>query len=1117
MRVVIHQPPHALNAMINRFCVSLCLGLLTLSVLGQTPLPRFDRAEIIGLEQGMPRGLIFDITKDRRGFMWFGVFNTAHRGGLVRYDGTELKTYFRDPNDPYAITSNGIIDILEDRERDGLWVCTSLGLNWFDPYSERFKAYSHTWSENVYQDRQGEVWASLRTADDKGIIGRYDPEADSFQIVPFPREYLRGTVSFCQDVKSDSILWIGSFEGLIRYNKETLQASAAIRQTDPDPNRELKLNMTEDLYQHSNGMLMLMNFEGGLSLYHPPTQSFSTVQGKNKEYFLPGAGNSRILDILPHQGNQLWLSSQRGLALFEVEKREILRFWPNENGRYFGASYLDEAGGFWVKTGESKVAYYHPELNQMETIRLQGLLSESEILGNMELSGDGRRILVNPFYRGRGLIWYDLDSKESGRYLLPEESALTWDFTVLPNQEILASGRDQLWVLSPGDNAFRPYGDAFRYPDYLGSKLFRSRSGDIWVAVREKGVYRLDPSSREVKKLYPIDRGNNPIARIFEDQQGAIWICLSYGFALLKPGAAELSFFHSMTDHITQIDQGPDGLIWMTVQGQGLAWMNPEKPEEGFLGFLTKEDGLLSNSLYDIAFRANGNLWISTDQGLNVIDPLEKKVLNAFKLDKIKIEGFIATGSLSLVSLPDGRMALSYIDRLFLFDPEELRQNQSVARVYISEVLHGGQSLDGRQNKMFQDEIALRYDQVPLRLHFSAIRYGQITPPRFQYRLSGVDADWVDAGEQRAVTYSSLPAGKQVFEVRVGDAQGQWQPGTARLTITVIPPWWQSGWAYLGYVLLLGLAIWAFIRWRLYYLRLHYERETALAAEASAREASEAKSAFLSTVSHELRTPLTSVIGFAKINKKRLAKRVLPNVDPADEATHKALGTISRNNEVIISEGERLTALINELLDLAKIESGKVEWKMVALKPAELIERAVNATAALLEQKPSLKLITEVPDDIPIVSGDRDRLLQVLINLISNAVKFTDSGHVTLAVNIPRLKPTPLPRGAHKANEMRESPFEGAAAGARGDVLFTVSDTGSGIPADQLSKVFERFRQVEDNQAGKPKGTGLGLPICKQIVEHHGGRIWVESELGKGSSFCFSLPLSNRAKTGQKV
>ncbi|MDW3651178.1 MAG: HAMP domain-containing sensor histidine kinase [Bacteroidia bacterium] len=249
-------------------------------------------------------------------------------------------------------------------------------------------------------------------------------------------------------------------------------------------------------------------------------------------------------------------------------------------------------------------------------------------------------------------------------------------------------------------------------------------------------------------------------------------------------------------------------------------------------------------------------------------------------------------------------------------------------------------------------------------------------------------------------------------------------------------------------------------------------------------EANKAKSVFLSTVNHELRTPLTSIIGFAKINQKRIEKRLLPFLTE-DPKRHNILRKILKNNEVIISEGGRLTSLINELLDLAKIESGKMDWNMDEFQPSDLIERATNATSSLFIQKPSLKLIKEIPHDLPQITGDQNRLLQVLINLISNAVKFTDAGQVRLRVTLPS-----------------------SSEGQGKNIRFQLTDTGSGIPANQLDKVFERFKQVEDNQTGKPKGTGLGLPICKQIVEHHKGRIWVESEIGKGSSFFFSIPFS---------
>ncbi len=254
--------------------------------------------------------------------------------------------------------------------------------------------------------------------------------------------------------------------------------------------------------------------------------------------------------------------------------------------------------------------------------------------------------------------------------------------------------------------------------------------------------------------------------------------------------------------------------------------------------------------------------------------------------------------------------------------------------------------------------------------------------------------------------------------------------------------------------------------------------EEAEKARAVAVEADAAKSSFLSTVSHELRTPLTSVLGFAKIIKKRLEERIFPLVPTEDRKIAQTIQQVDENLKVVVSEGERLTKLIDDVLDLAKIEAGKLEWHMEPVTVADVIDRATAATSSLFEQK-GLRLAKDVDPDLPAVTGDRDRLIQVVINLVSNSVKFTDAGTVTC-------------RAVRRGNE----------------IVVSVADTGMGIaPADQ-PKVFERFKQVGDTLTDKPKGTGLGLPICREIVEHHGGRIWVESALGRGSTFLFTLPLA---------
>ncbi len=254
------------------------------------------------------------------------------------------------------------------------------------------------------------------------------------------------------------------------------------------------------------------------------------------------------------------------------------------------------------------------------------------------------------------------------------------------------------------------------------------------------------------------------------------------------------------------------------------------------------------------------------------------------------------------------------------------------------------------------------------------------------------------------------------------------------------------------------------------------EAETASKA---AEKANDAKSAFLSTVSHELRTPLTSVLGFAKIIRKRLDEKIFPIVDKSDAKTVKTIGQISENLHVVISEGERLTHLINDVLDLAKIEAGKMEWNQENVSMPEVAERAIAATTSLFDQK-ALKLIKKIDTDLPEITGDKDKLIQVIINLISNSVKFTDKGSVTCR-----------------------------AYQEKGELIVSITDTGIGIAPGDYGAVFEQFKQVGgDTLTDKPKGTGLGLPICKEIVEHHGGRIWVESEVGKGSTFSFALPVN---------
>ena len=227
------------------------------------------------------------------------------------------------------------------------------------------------------------------------------------------------------------------------------------------------------------------------------------------------------------------------------------------------------------------------------------------------------------------------------------------------------------------------------------------------------------------------------------------------------------------------------------------------------------------------------------------------------------------------------------------------------------------------------------------------------------------------------------------------------------------------------------------------------------------------KSEFLTSMSHELRTPLNSIIGFADV--------LLQGIDGE-------LNDIAMNDiQLIHNSGKHLLALINDILDLAKIESGKMELVRDAVDIKEVTNAVLATSGSLVKDKP-VQIIVNVPEMLPPVYADKLRLNQILLNLVSNAAKFTHEGTITIRAAIDNNKPDTM--------------------------IISVVDTGIGIPANKLNTIFERFRQADSGTTRKYGGTGLGLPICRQLVEMHGGTLNLRSEEGRGSEFYFSMPLA---------
>jgi PAS domain S-box-containing protein len=233
------------------------------------------------------------------------------------------------------------------------------------------------------------------------------------------------------------------------------------------------------------------------------------------------------------------------------------------------------------------------------------------------------------------------------------------------------------------------------------------------------------------------------------------------------------------------------------------------------------------------------------------------------------------------------------------------------------------------------------------------------------------------------------------------------------------------------------------------------------------READRLKTQFLANMSHELRTPLNSIIGFSRV--------ILKGIDgPITETQEQDL-------TAIYNAGHHLLGLINDILDVSRIEAGKMELTFEDVNLTEIVHGVMSTAVGLVKDRP-IMLITDVPDDLPTIQADKMRIRQVLLNLVSNAAKFTQEGKISVSARVVEQDGTP-------------------------SVVVTVYDTGPGITPEDQEKLFEPFSQVDDSPTRKTGGTGLGLSICRHLVELHGGKIWVTSKIDSGSTFAFTIPI----------
>ena len=392
--------------------------------------------------------------------------------------------------------------------------------------------------------------------------------------------------------------------------------------------------------------------------------------------------------------------------------------------------------------------------------------------------------------------------------------------------------------------------------------------------------------------------------------------------------------------------------------------------------------------------------------------------------------------------------------------------------------------------------ITLPYDQNALSFDFIGFHYAEPEGIRYQSKMEGLDFAWNDLGNRRKVSYPGLPPGSYTLQVRAANADGIWSEPVS-MGVGIRPPWWQSTAAYLIFASLLLTGLWLLRRMEM----RRKEKELAFEQDKLAqeqrvtgrlRELDRLKDQFLANTSHELRTPLHGIIGITESLYDSLEKK------SADD--------LRQNLGMIMTSGRRLASLVNDLLDFSRVKNKDIQLQLKSVDLYATAEIVLHACRPLISSR-SVELINEVPEGTPLVLADDNRLQQILFNLVGNAIKFTAKGHVK--VGSCREKPRHGSLDLHP-EAGRETPREATEPDTSDALKIYVQDTGIGIPADKQELIFRSFEQADGATAREYGGTGLGLNITKQLVELHGGKIWVESEPGKGATFFFTLPISHQ-------